>query len=60
VTVVHNGITVIDRGKFDHITDTKHGTALDEKLGEPGPLMLQNHGAKVRFRNIWLVPASGK
>jgi hypothetical protein len=54
ITVVHNGVRVIDQGRFDHITDTKHGTALDEKLGAPGPLMLQNHGAKVRFRNIWI------
>jgi len=52
VTVVHNGVTVIDNGAFDKVT----GGALDEKIGEPGPLRLQDHGAKVRYRNIWLKP----
>jgi hypothetical protein len=54
ITVVFNGQTVIDNGSFDHVT----GGAMDEKLGEPGPLRLQDHGCKVRFRNIWLLPLS--
>lgn len=54
VTVVLNGVTLIDDGKFDHVT----GGALDTKLGAPGPLMLQDHGCKVRYRNIWLQPLS--
>jgi hypothetical protein len=56
VTVVLNGVTVIDDGKFDKVT----GGALDEKLGTPGPLLLQDHGCKVRFRNIWLQPLTDK
>jgi hypothetical protein len=52
VTVVQNGETIIDHGEFDKVT----GGALDEKIGEPGPLLLQDHGCKVRFRNIWLKP----
>jgi hypothetical protein len=52
VTVVHNGVTVIDNGAFGKTTDG----AMDQKIGEPGPLRLQDHGNKVRFRNIWLKP----
>jgi len=56
LTVVQNGTTIIDQGTFDHVT----GGALDEKLGSPGPLLLQDHACKVRFRNIWLEPATAK
>jgi len=52
ITVVHNGEKVIDNGEFDR----PNGGELDRKLGTPGPLMLQDHGNKVRFRNIWYKP----
>jgi len=52
VTVVLNGVTIIDNGEFDKAT----GGAMDNKLGEPGPLRLQDHGCLIRFRNIWVLP----
>jgi hypothetical protein len=60
VTVKLNGFTLIDNGPFDRTTST---TAIDERLGEPGPIMLQDYdvyargfGSPVRYRNIWLKP----
>jgi 3-keto-disaccharide hydrolase len=52
LTVVQNGETIIDKGQFDKVT----GGAMDEKMGYSGPIRLQDHGCKVRFRNIWLQP----
>jgi hypothetical protein len=52
LTVVLNGITVIDDGRFS----TPTGGALDDRIGEPGPLRLQDHGNHLRFRNIWIRP----
>ena len=56
VTVVQNGVTVIDNGAFDRVTPGE----LDKKIGEPGPIRLQDHHAKVRYRNIWLKPLTAK
>jgi hypothetical protein len=52
LTVVLNGVTIINKGAFDKVT----GGAMDNKIGEPGPLRFQDHGNKIRFRNVWIKP----
>ena len=50
-TVLFNGVKIYDKQELD----LPHGAA--RRLGEAptGPLMLQEHGMPVQFRNIWLV-----
>jgi hypothetical protein len=51
VTVVHNGIKTIDAAE---IVPTPGGAG--NQVGEDGPLLLQDHGNRVEFRNIWVAP----
>ena len=51
VTVIQNGIKTIDNAE---ITTTPGG--IDVAEGEDGPLMLQDHGNPVEYRNIWIKP----
>jgi hypothetical protein len=54
VTVVQNGITVIDHKEIPGIT----GGALDSHEGLPGPIYLQaSEKGRVAYRNIVLTPA---
>jgi len=51
ITVVWNGVKVHDD------VELKDKTGAGRPEGpEPGPILLQDHGAPVRFRNIWIVP----
>lgn len=52
ITVVLNGTTVIDGAEVEGVT----GGQLDDKVGQPGPLMLQGDEAPVWFRNLWIKP----
>ncbi len=50
ITVQHNGVTIHDNLELPRVT----GGALSEKENEPGPLLLQDHGNPVQYRNIWI------
>ena len=41
-------------GPYDGVT----GSALTEQESPLGPLLLQEHGHLVRYRNIWFVPGA--
>jgi len=51
ITVLHNGTLIHD----DVELANKTGAGRPEGP-EPGPILLQDHGHAVRFRNIWIVP----
>jgi hypothetical protein len=56
VTLVWNGETVISDGEISGPT----GAALDGKVYEPGPLLLQGDHGRVSFRNVRIRPAESK
>jgi hypothetical protein len=51
VTVIQNGIKTIDNAE---ISITPGG--IDVADGQDGPLVLQDHGNPVEYRNIWIKP----
>jgi Domain of Unknown Function (DUF1080) len=62
VTVHHNGVLIHDKvrlaikkgDKEEFVTNTTAGLGGDPTT--PGPILLQDHGSPVQYRNIWLVP----
>ena len=50
ITVVHNGVKVIDAFETKNVTGGAWGAP-----AKTGPVRLQFHGNPVRFRNTWLV-----
>lgn len=53
VTVMLNGVTVVDRRLIEGIT----GDALDSREGSPGPIVLQGYLGRVEYRHIEVTPA---
>jgi len=52
VTVLHNGVLVQNNTQIDGTTEY---IGLPKQLSHgPGPIILQDHGDLVQFRNIWL------
>ena len=52
VTLLQNGILIHNNVELLGVT----GGAMDNEVGEPGPLLLQDHGNLVKYRNIWILP----
>ena len=53
ISVIHNGIKIHDKVKITKDVTTS-GLASDPCT--PGPILLQDHGNVVQYRNIWLLP----
>lgn len=53
ISVRHNGIVIHDRVKLT--TDNTTAGAGGDPCS-PGPILLQDHGNPVQYRNVWLVP----
>ena len=52
VSVIHNGVTIHDDVEIDGPTRA----GMQEEKPGPAPVMLQDHGNPVRFRNIYAIP----
>jgi len=52
ITVFHNSVMIHNNLE---LPDTTPGE-LDKQISKPGPILLQDHGNLVRYRNIWIIP----
>lgn len=52
VTVIQNGVKIID----DKEIELTPGRLDSLKSGDDGPILLQDHGNDVQYRNIWVLP----
>ena len=51
MTVIHNGVKIHDDQEIN-VDNTTAGMGGDPKT--PGPIMLQDHGDPVQYRNVWV------
>ena len=56
MTVFHNGLIVQHRQAIQGPTKNGELANYDDPHGPQGPLVLQDHDDRVRFRNIWIRP----
>jgi 3-keto-disaccharide hydrolase len=54
VTIMHNGVCVHHAVELQGPTLHKEATSYDTPHDATGPIILQDHGNPVRFRNIWM------
>jgi hypothetical protein len=50
ITVIHNGLVIHNNLE---LTNTTPG-GIDREITRTGPLLLQDHGDPVRYRNVWV------